>query len=186
MKMYDVIVERNNGVYRASVPTLPNLSVEGATCDEAVANAKTAIEEFFKSAEVTTVSVDVPADEFRPYTRPSDLLRWTALYSRPATPLDEEFEAELAAEKQRQREEAELEFELAESEYPHAERWLRAAKITKEDPNDPLYQEFLAGLAAEKQHQREEAEREAETEECEIATMDFERVPNLVLEDWTK
>lgn len=175
MKLYDVIVERHNGVYRATVPTLPNLSAEGATRDEAVAQAKNAIEEFFKSAEVVTVAVDVPANEFRPYTNGYDLLRWMALHSRPATELDEQFEAELAAEKQRQREEAELEYEIENSEYPHAERWLRAANITKKDPNDPMYQEFLAILTAEKQRQREEAEREAEMEEREMVLAEAAR-----------
>jgi len=168
MKMYDVIVERHNGGYRAAVPTLPNLFAEGSTRDEAVANAKKAIEGFFKSAEVTTVAVDVPADEFRPYTQPNDLLRWRAPYSHSRSELDEEFDAEFAVEKQRQRDEAEVEFKIAESEYPFAERWLRAANITKKDPNDLLYQQYLAELDAEKQRQREEAEREAESEGAEV------------------
>jgi predicted RNase H-like HicB family nuclease len=162
MKMYDVIVERRNGVYRASVPTLPNISVEASSRDEAVANAKKAIEDFFKSAEVTTVAIDVPANEFRPYSKPSDLLRWAALHSRPADEFNEQYQAELDAEKQRQREEAEREADWAEAEFPHAERWLFDAHLPPQNPNDELYRQYLAELAIEKHRQREEAEREAE------------------------
>jgi predicted RNase H-like HicB family nuclease len=111
MKMYDVIVERRNGIYHASAPALPGISVEGSSRDEAIVKAKEAIEDFFKSAEVTTIAVEVPA-----------------------------------------------------SEYSFADRWIHQAGIQRQDPADPLYQEYLAELAREKQRQREEAEGEADAE----------------------
>jgi predicted RNase H-like HicB family nuclease len=57
MKTYDVIVERQNGHYRALIPTLPSISVEGTTRDEAVINAKAAAECYLSKVEVTTVEL---------------------------------------------------------------------------------------------------------------------------------
>ncbi len=62
MKTYDVIVQQENGVYRASVIALPNVTAEGRSRDEALEKARVAITDFFKTAEVTTVSVDLPFD----------------------------------------------------------------------------------------------------------------------------
>lgn len=60
MKMYDVIVERSNGHFRALIPTLPNISVEGATRDEAIVNAKAAAERYLSKVEVATVELADP------------------------------------------------------------------------------------------------------------------------------
>jgi predicted RNase H-like HicB family nuclease len=62
MKTYDVIVQQENGVFRASVIALPNITAEGRSRDEALEKARVAITDFFKTAEVTTVSVDLPSD----------------------------------------------------------------------------------------------------------------------------
>ena len=45
--------------------------------------------------------------------------------------------------------------EIAASEYPLAEAWLRRRGIRQQDPNDPHYQDFLAILAANRQRDRE-------------------------------
>jgi predicted RNase H-like HicB family nuclease len=55
MKTYDVIVERNNGHFRALFPSLPNISAEGATRDEAIAAATVAARQYLRKVEITTV-----------------------------------------------------------------------------------------------------------------------------------
>ncbi len=45
MKTYDVIVERQNGHFRAMFPSLPNIAAEGATRDEALASVTAAAEQ---------------------------------------------------------------------------------------------------------------------------------------------
>lgn len=131
MKMYDVIVERHNGGYRATVLTLPNLFAEGSTRDEAVANAKSAIEGFFKMTEVATVAVEVPLSDF-PFAD-----QWSRFNASPAGQIpdkrspriwletagmfvgDEEAMwqhiEEIEAERRRQREEVEREYDLLEA-----------------------------------------------------------------------
>jgi predicted RNase H-like HicB family nuclease len=83
MKTYDVIVRLVNNVYVAVVPALPGIRAEGSTRDDALSRARQSIEDFFKSAEVVSVSVDVPAVEFRPYETENDQLRRQALLTFP-------------------------------------------------------------------------------------------------------
>jgi predicted RNase H-like HicB family nuclease len=83
MKTYDVIVRLVNNVYVAVVPALPSIRAEGTTRDDALFRAKQAIEDYFKSAEVVSVAVDVPAIEFRPYETENDQLRRQALSPFP-------------------------------------------------------------------------------------------------------
>jgi predicted RNase H-like HicB family nuclease len=115
MKSFDVIIQRKNDLYRASVPALPHIATEGTTRDEALYRAQEAIEDFFKSAEVVSVSVDVPSLEFRPYATANDRLRDEALYPYPS---DEDAMSrqtdEIYAERRREREEREREFDLDE------------------------------------------------------------------------
>jgi len=184
MKMYDVIVERRNGVYHASVPTLPNISVEASSRDEVVANAKKAIEDFFKSAEVTTVAVEVPDSGF-PFAD-----RWihqAGIQRQDLTdPLYQEYLAELAREKQRQREEAEPEVDAEQLEMnrrnPNLDRrspriWLETAGLFVGD--EEAMWRHIEEIEAERNRQREEVDREYDL-------LDFERVPNLTVEDWMK
>lgn len=51
---YPVIVERNNGTWRAFIPGLNDLGGQGASRDEAVQNARRAAEEYLSKVEVTT------------------------------------------------------------------------------------------------------------------------------------
>lgn len=135
MKMYDVIVERDNGHYRAVFPTLPNVSAEGATRDEAIAAATTAANRYLREVEITTVHLDSRKQQEPGY--------------RPA------IEREFAMA-------AEANSPDAEMRRGSLESVLRAAADCRIDMTTEIYKEYEADLAAEKQRQREEAEREAD------------------------
>ena len=129
MKTYDVIVRLVSNVYVAVVPALPGIRTEGATRDDALLRAQQAIEDFFKSAEIVTVTVNAPE-------------------ANDASGQQQQATAEAA--------------EMAASEFPLAEAWLRKMGLRRQDPNDPDYQSFLASLAFLKQEDRERTRREAE------------------------
>ena len=57
---YPVIVEQRNGVWRAVIPALFDLSAEGASCDEATENAQRAAEAYLSKVEVTAIKVLLP------------------------------------------------------------------------------------------------------------------------------
>lgn len=57
---YAVIVKHENGIYRALIPTLPNLFAEGASYDEAIQRAQEAAEAYLAQATVTTIEVETP------------------------------------------------------------------------------------------------------------------------------
>lgn len=140
MKSFDVIVHRKNGAYRAIVPSLLNLTTEGKTRDEALHRMQEAIEDFFKSAEVVTVSIDVPALEYRPYATANDHLRDQALYSYAE---DEDMEArhvkEIYAERRREREERERELDLEEIRKSERKRRLEEVKRRQLEEQGPLW-----------------------------------------------
>jgi predicted RNase H-like HicB family nuclease len=169
MKSFDVIVQRENGGYRGVVPDLPSITVEGSSPDDVFAKAKVAIEEFFATAEVRTVSVDVPAEEYRPYTNGRDLLRYMSLYSREPTEMDREYWAELEAERQRQREEAARAGDNEALGYEAAARpiapysrdprvWIETAGMFKGDAEAML--QHIEEIEAERRREREALERE--------------------------
>ncbi len=60
MKSYDIIVERNNGHFRALFPALPNIAAERATRDEAIAAATAAAQQYLCEVEITTVHLVEP------------------------------------------------------------------------------------------------------------------------------
>ena len=60
MKTFDVIVGKQNGHFLASVRDYPHLAQIGATAEEAVGKAKSAMEEFLTTAQVVTVAVNAP------------------------------------------------------------------------------------------------------------------------------
>lgn len=140
MKSFDVIVQRINAIYRASVPALPHIATEGKTRDEAVYKAQEAIEEFFKSAEIVTVSVDVPALEFRPYATANDQLRDQALYSySEGEDVESRMVKEIYAERRREREERERELDLEEVKARQRERRLEDLKRRQLEERDSLW-----------------------------------------------
>ena len=102
---YPVIVEQKNGVYRALIPALSDLSAEGASRDEAVQKAQEAAERYLSNVEVTIIEVNLPQGEpLRPGS-PQALLKALEAFTGDEEALREHFE-EIERERQRQREEA--------------------------------------------------------------------------------
>lgn len=67
MKTYDVIVEPQNGHFRALIPMLPQIAVEAATREDAVAQAKLAAEQYLSKVEIATVEVkERPVSQTQP------------------------------------------------------------------------------------------------------------------------
>ncbi len=60
MKSFDVVVGKQNGQFLAAVLAYPHIAEIGATAEEAVVKAKSAMEEFLTSAQVVTVTVNAP------------------------------------------------------------------------------------------------------------------------------
>jgi predicted RNase H-like HicB family nuclease len=108
-RTFDVIIERQNGHYRATVPVLPGVAAEAASRNEALTLVWQAAEDYLEQVEVATIEVEISAECLRPGS-------------------------------------------------PQAV--LRAAAECRVDPNDELYQEYVANLEAEKRQQRQTAERE--------------------------
>ena len=175
MKLYDVIVERHNGVYRATVPTLPNLSAEGATRDEAVAEAKNAIEEFFKSVEVVTIAMDVPGHKLNPRS-PRVWLESAGGFSGDEDAMLNHIE-EIYAERKRQREAVERELDIVaelnafeSNPRPGSPKAvLRAAADCRINLNSDLYKQYVADLETEKLRQRGDAATAVGSERKELA-----------------
>jgi predicted RNase H-like HicB family nuclease len=101
---YPVIVENNNGVYRALIPALADLSAEGSSYDEAVTNAKQAAEAYLSKVRITTIELNLPAPEFRRGS-PSAVLKAAGGFKGDEEVMRQHLE-EIYAERRRQREEA--------------------------------------------------------------------------------
>jgi predicted RNase H-like HicB family nuclease len=148
MKSFDVIVHRWNGAYRASVPSLPHITTEGATRDDALIKAQEAIEAYFDTAEVVTLSMDVPVMEFRPSATANDHLRREALYPWPE---DDEVNAQhlidIYAERRRDGEERQREFEIEELKRQRWER--RLEEIARSQRDERMYREPIGHLNGE-------------------------------------
>jgi predicted RNase H-like HicB family nuclease len=114
---YTVIVEYKNGVYRALIPALSDLSEEGASREEAVQNARRAAEAFLSTVEVMTIEVSLPQEQqpqqtLRPGS-PQAVLRAAGKFKGDEEAMLQHIE-EIYAERHRQREEAEREIDEAE------------------------------------------------------------------------
>ncbi len=57
---YIVIVECENGLYRAQIPSLPGLSAEGTTLEEAIKEARQEATSYLSRVAVATIEVDLP------------------------------------------------------------------------------------------------------------------------------
>ena len=104
---YPVIVEQKNGVWRAVIPALSDLSAEGASRDEAMQNAQRAAEDYLSKVEVMTIKVLLPREQTSRAGRPHALLNEIEAFAGDEEALYEHF-AEIVKERQRQREEAQL------------------------------------------------------------------------------
>ncbi len=99
---YPVIVERKNGIYKALIPDLSDLSAEGSTSDEAVQNVQRAAEAYLSRVELRTLHLPVQPKRF---STAQDWINAAGIFS-PEDKLYQEYRAEIEAERKRQYEEA--------------------------------------------------------------------------------
>jgi predicted RNase H-like HicB family nuclease len=112
---YQVLVEQKDGLWRAIIPELHDIVVEGNSYREAVANAQRAAEEYLSRVIVTTIYVDDSRAGLRPGS-PKSVLKLAAAHRiDPDDDLDREYLAEMETQKQREREEAERQAEREDS-----------------------------------------------------------------------
>ena len=102
---YSVIVENKDGVWRAFIPALADLSAEGTSEDEAVNNAKLEAEKYVSAVKIKTIEINLGQEQSRGYSTSQELLEALENYVGDEDALREHFE-EIAKERQRQREEA--------------------------------------------------------------------------------
>jgi predicted RNase H-like HicB family nuclease len=103
---YPVIVEQKNGVYRALIPALADLSAEGRSPDEAVQKVQEAAEAYLAAVEFRTIRIETPAPQTMPrYSTARDWLDAVKVFAGDEEAIREHF-AEIEAERRRQREEA--------------------------------------------------------------------------------
>ncbi|MBI3650677.1 MAG: hypothetical protein HY231_06475 [Acidobacteria bacterium] len=102
---YSVIVENKNGIWRAFIPALADLSAEGTSEDEAVNKAQQEAEKYLSAVKIKTIEVNSGQQQARPYSTAQELLEALGNFVGDEEALREHF-AEIAKERQRQREEA--------------------------------------------------------------------------------
>ncbi|MGH9766548.1 MAG: type II toxin-antitoxin system HicB family antitoxin [Blastocatellia bacterium] len=114
MKTYDVIIERHNGIFRASIPSLPNIVAEGATRDEAVINAKSAAQRYLLGVEIATVQLaERPVGE-QGLSTVEQVLLAAGKFKGDEEAMLQHIE-EIYFERRRQREEIERELDVSEN-----------------------------------------------------------------------
>lgn len=102
---YPVIIEQKNGVYRAVIPTLADLSAEGQSPDEAVEKVQQAAEAYLAAVEVRTIRIEGSGPQATPsYSTARDWLDAVKVFEGDEEAIVEHF-AEIQAERKRQREE---------------------------------------------------------------------------------
>ena len=104
---YPVIVEQKNGVSRAVIPALADLSAEGASRDDAMKNAQWVAEDYLSKVEVTTINVALSREQFPRSGSPLALLKEIEAFAGDEEALRKHFE-EIVGGRQRQRDEAQL------------------------------------------------------------------------------
>ncbi len=102
---YPVIVEKNNGTYRALIPALAALSAEGQSPDEAVEKLQQSAESYLAAVEVRTINLQMPQPQTSRYSTAQDWLEAVSIFEGDDEAIREHF-AELEAERLRQSEEA--------------------------------------------------------------------------------
>lgn len=100
---YSVIIEHDDGIYRALIPSLPHLVAEGKSRDEALQNIWQAAEVYLSKVEVTTIEVDLPPQRLRPGS-PQAVLALAGKFKGDGEAMLKHIE-EIYAERRRQREE---------------------------------------------------------------------------------
>jgi predicted RNase H-like HicB family nuclease len=100
---YPVIVEQKNGVWRAFIPVLADLSAEGSSRDEALRKAKQVAEDYLSEVEITTIEIDTPQDNESRLGSPQSVLKAAGLFANDKEAMLEHIE-EIYDERRRQRE----------------------------------------------------------------------------------
>lgn len=109
---YSVIIEHDNGIYRALIPALPDLMAEGNSRDEAVRNVWAAAEVYLSKVEVTTIEVELPPQRLQPDS-PKAWLAAAGMFKGDEEAMMQHIE-EIYAERRRERDEMEREIDEAE------------------------------------------------------------------------
>lgn len=99
---YAVIVEQQNEIWRAVIPTLSDLAAEGASYEEAVQNAKQAAAEYLSRVRVATIAVNHSPQPFRPGSKQA-VLRAAGRFQGDEEAMQQHIE-EIYAERRRERE----------------------------------------------------------------------------------
>jgi predicted RNase H-like HicB family nuclease len=103
---YQVIVEQQNGLWRAVIPNLADLSAEGSSLDEALSNARQAAENYLAKVVVTTIEISTPLPQAINPRSPQNWLRSAGAFAGRESVIWQLLE-DVYAERGRQREEAE-------------------------------------------------------------------------------
>ena len=110
---YAVLVERKNEIWRAIIPTLSDLSAEGASYEEAVQNAQRAAETYLSTVKVTTINLNHPAPQFRRGSKQA-VLNAAGKFKGDEAAMLQHIE-EIYAERRREREAIERELDLLDA-----------------------------------------------------------------------
>ena len=110
---YAVIVEQQNEIWRAVIPTLSDLAAEGASYEEAVQKAQQAAEDYLSKVRVTTIAVNHYPQPFRPGSKQA-ILRAAGKFKGNEDVMQQHL-AEIYAERRRQRDQREQELDLPDA-----------------------------------------------------------------------
>ncbi len=157
---YNVIVEPQNGHFRALIPALPHLVAEGVSIEDAVQKMQDVAQQFIARTEVRTIELAMPATPTA-----GELISQDWLQAAGQFPLEA---MAWSADKLDRREAIKRELEIAAALNDPTPAWplgspqaaLNTIAACRIDPHDKLYQQYVAVLEAEEQQQREEFERE--------------------------
>jgi len=116
---YSVIVENNNGIWRAVIPALADLAAEGTSEDEAVNNARQAAEKYLASVKVRTIEIALPQEPMLRPDSPQAWIRDAGMFIGDEESMLQHIE-EIYAERRKQLEEAGREEQLSEVGEPAA------------------------------------------------------------------
>ena len=101
-RTYDVIIERENGHFRATLASLPGLSAEADTRDEALWQLQQAATSYLQRVELATIEVEMPAPTLRPGSPQAVLNAINASKLDVENDFYQEYLSNLAGEKLRQ------------------------------------------------------------------------------------
>lgn len=101
---YPVIIEQKNGSFRAVIPALANLSVEGNSAVEALQNAQQAAKDFLASVTIATIEIPNAQDPALRPGSPQSVLNAAGTFVGDEEAMLQHIE-EIYAERRRQAEE---------------------------------------------------------------------------------